>query len=86
MLVSASDKVHNATAILLDFRVIGDEVWTRFNRDAGKSGVVGYYRGLVHAYRETGFHSRLIDELDRVVSTLEDETGVRAVWPPGPHA
>jgi GTP pyrophosphokinase len=82
ILVSASDKLHNATAVLTDFREIGDELWPRFNRDAGKSGVIGYYRGLVTAYRATRHHPRLIRDLDRVVSTIEHEAGHAGVWPP----
>lgn len=82
VLVSASDKVHNTSAILSDFHVIGHEVWRRFNTDAGMPGVIGYYRGLVGAYRATQHHARLIDELDRVVSALESAAGHRGVWPP----
>lgn len=82
VLVSASDKVHNAGAILSDFHVIGHDVWRRFNADAGMRGVIGYYRGLVGAYRATAHHPRLVDELDRVVSALETAAGHRGTWPP----
>jgi GTP pyrophosphokinase len=44
-LVSASDKVHNARAILHNLREDGDEIWTRFN--GGKEGTLWYYRSLV---------------------------------------
>ena len=54
VLVSASDKLHNANAILNDFRRIGDEVFERFKADAGKQVVVGYYRGLTNAYHAAG--------------------------------
>ena len=46
VLVSASDKLHNARAILTDFLEIRDNLWSRFNKEAGKAGVIGYYRGL----------------------------------------
>jgi GTP pyrophosphokinase len=85
LLVSASDKLHNAGAILSDLRVIGDEVWRRFSRDAGKPGVIGYYRGLVIAFRATGRHPRLVDELDATVTAIETATGVRGVWPAHPR-
>jgi len=81
VLVSASDKLHNATAILSDFRRIGDTVFERFNADAGKNGVIGYYRGLVEAYPITGQHPLLVAELDRAVSALERDAGVKGVWP-----
>ncbi|HXE79925.1 MAG TPA: HD domain-containing protein [Vicinamibacterales bacterium] len=90
ILVSAADKLHNARAILADFRTSGDAVFSRFNRDAGKAGTIGYYRGLVEAYEarlqqpespRTGRIRTLIRELDVAVSTLEQEAGLRGVWP-----
>lgn len=68
-LVSASDKLHNARAILGDYRELGDSLWARFN--AGKEGVLWYYRSLVQVFRATGTTPGLIDELDRGVSELE---------------
>ena len=80
-LVSASDKLHNARAILSDYREIGDQLWTRFDADAGKAGVIGYYRGLVAAYETAGHHKRLVRELDALVTLIELETGCPGVWP-----
>jgi (p)ppGpp synthase/HD superfamily hydrolase len=71
-LVSASDKLHNAQAIVHNLREEGDEVWERFN--AGKDGALWYYRSLVTAFREHG-SSALIDELDRVVTEMERLAG-----------
>lgn len=67
-LVSASDKLHNARAILSDFREIGDALWSRFR--GGKEGTLWYYRALVEAFRKAGT-TPLVEELDRVVSELE---------------
>lgn len=67
-LVSAADKLHNARAILADYRVLGDALWTRFN--GGKAGTLWYYRSLVGAFRARGT-TALIEELDRVVSEIE---------------
>ena len=47
-LVSASDKLHNARAILRDYRVHGEELWGRFT--GGKEGTLWYYRSLVNAF------------------------------------
>ncbi|MFB3855214.1 MAG: HD domain-containing protein [Vicinamibacterales bacterium] len=83
--VSASDKLHNARAILRDFKVVGDAVWPRF-RDAPepkRESVVGYYRGLVQAFGASGHHPRLIAELESVVSEIEAATGVTGRWPLG---
>ncbi|MBA3963241.1 MAG: HD domain-containing protein [Chthoniobacterales bacterium] len=68
-LVSASDKLHNCRAIVHNFREVGDEVWSRFK--AGKEGCLWYYRALVTAFRAHG-ESELIDELDRVVTEMEN--------------
>ena len=81
LLVSASDKLHNAGAILSDFRDIGDRLWKRFNPEAGRDGTIGYYRGLVSAYKAAGHHQRLVGELDTVVIQIERETGHKGVWP-----
>ena len=66
-LVSASDKLHNAQAIVHNLREDGAEVWARFK--GGKEGTLWYYRSLVTAFREHG-ESALIDELDRVVTEM----------------
>ena len=71
-LVSASDKLHNARAIVHNLREDGDEVWSRFK--AGKEGALWYYRALVTAFREHG-KDALVDELDRVVSKMEKLAG-----------
>jgi len=68
-LVSAADKLHNATAILNDYKLVGDEVWKRFK--GGKEGTIWYYRSLVDEYR-TNMSGPLIDELERVVKELVD--------------
>jgi (p)ppGpp synthase/HD superfamily hydrolase len=67
-LVSAADKLHNARAILADYRALGEALWQRFN--GGKEGTLWYYRALVDALRAAGT-TPLIEELDRVVSELE---------------
>lgn len=66
-LVSASDKLDNARAILADYRVHGEALWKRFH--GGREGTLWYYRELVKAFREGG-NNNLIEELDRVVSEL----------------
>ena len=81
LLVSACDKLHNASAVLSDYREIGNRVWARFDKEAGKDGTIGYYRGLVTAYQRTSKHPRLIRELDAVVAQIEVEAGHLGVWP-----
>jgi GTP pyrophosphokinase len=71
-LVSASDKLHNARAIVADLRVQGEALWPRFS--GGKAGSLWYYRALVVAFRERAGGDamlRLVAELDRTVSEME---------------
>lgn len=69
-LVSASDKLHNARAILFDYRVLSEDLWQRFT--GSREGTLWYYRALVEAYKAHG-PSPLIDELDRTVAEIENE-------------
>ena len=75
-LVSAADKLHNATTILRDYYRFGEQLWGRFN--GGKEGTLWYYRSLVEAFSGAGEHP-LISELDRVVSQIEAAVSVAAV-------
>ena len=82
LLVSASDKLHNASAILWDFWAIGKRLWDRFNPAAGKEGTIGYCRGLVAVYRASGQHVRLADELDATVAAhLSRSPDIQAFGP-----
>jgi (p)ppGpp synthase/HD superfamily hydrolase len=67
-LVSAADKLHNARAILADYRTLGEPLWKRFT--GGKEGTLWYYRTLVEAYQQAG-PSALAGELGRVVAEIE---------------
>jgi (p)ppGpp synthase/HD superfamily hydrolase len=70
LLVSASDKLHNARSIVRDLRAIGEDLWKRFN--APKDQTLWYYRSLVTFYRSNPEHTpALIDELDRTVTEME---------------
>jgi (p)ppGpp synthase/HD superfamily hydrolase len=67
--VSLADKLHNARAILSDFREIGDELWARFS--ASREQTLWYYRALVTAFRDAGADGPMLRELDRVVTEIE---------------
>jgi (p)ppGpp synthase/HD superfamily hydrolase len=70
LLVSLADKLDNARALLADYREHRDSLWARFNPDADQ---LWYYRAVVVKFREIEtFDSPLEDELDRVVTALED--------------
>lgn len=72
LLVSMADKLHNSSAILLDFRRIGPDVFDRFS--ATREEVLWYYRALAKAFEARGLEGEarlLLDELVRVVDDLE---------------
>jgi (p)ppGpp synthase/HD superfamily hydrolase len=68
LLVSLADKLHNARAILADYRKIGEALWERFQ--GGREGTLWYYGALVGAFSEREDHPGLLDELRRVVAEL----------------
>lgn len=74
-LVSAADKLYNAQSILKDYRQMGDEIWQRFT--GKKEGTLWYYRSLVNAFRQVDA-TPLIEELDRVVSQLEQLVNINS--------
>lgn len=68
LIVSSADKLHNARAILADYREVGEGLWGRFR--GGRDGTLWYYRALVEAYKEVGA-SAVIEEFERVVEEIE---------------
>jgi (p)ppGpp synthase/HD superfamily hydrolase len=77
-LVSCCDKLHNARAILRDYLEHGEKLFARFNQDAGKSGVLWYYRALADAFTRLG--AAPAKELAVVVEELErvSESGMQS--------
>jgi (p)ppGpp synthase/HD superfamily hydrolase len=70
ILVSLADKLHNAHAILRDFRAHGDELWQRFNvKDPQQH--LWYYRSLLDVYSKR-VDNWMVDELREVIDALED--------------
>ena len=69
--VSLADKVHNARAILADYRMLGDRLWARFNAP-GAEGVLWYYGELAAAYqrRAAELDRSLLAELHRTIGEL----------------
>jgi (p)ppGpp synthase/HD superfamily hydrolase len=67
LLVSLSDKIHNAGSILRDYRQIGEPLWERFN--GKREGTLWYYTELAHTFA-TQSPGPLADELTSIVRTL----------------
>ncbi|MGB0889108.1 MAG: HD domain-containing protein [Solirubrobacterales bacterium] len=76
LLVSLADKLHNARAVLLDHRQIGDEIWQRFK--AGREQQLWYYGELEAAFSaradELGpLAAPKLDDFSRVIDELRGE-------------
>jgi (p)ppGpp synthase/HD superfamily hydrolase len=67
-LVSAADKLHNARAIVADYREVGESVWARFS--GGREGTLWYYRTLLQEFLRHK-PNRLVRELEITVCELE---------------
>jgi (p)ppGpp synthase/HD superfamily hydrolase len=72
LLVSLSDKVHNARSILRDLRKseIGSAVWGRFTKP--KEDTLWYYREVADAFQSL-LPGQLAEELMEIVIVLENE-------------
>jgi len=70
--VSLADKLFNARAILRDYLLVGDEVWSRFQ--AGRGGQIWYYSQLADRFTEL-LPGRMAVELVEVVDELKRVTG-----------
>jgi len=68
-LISAADKLHNASSIVRDRERIGDAIYERFTPT--REQTLWYYRSVVDALG-TGWSHALLDELRRVVDALHD--------------
>lgn len=73
LLVSLADKVHNAEAILYDYRVLGDRLWARFT--GGLKETRWYYRELAEFFVRA-MPGRLSDRLSRVVAAAMPAVGM----------
>ena len=69
LIVSAADKLHNARAILADYRELGEGLWSRFN--APKQDQLWFYGEMATTLRQTAAPRPLVDELGLVVGELK---------------
>ena len=66
----SADKLYNATTILRDYRLHGDELFSRFNPLAGRDGTVAHYTDLAALFSRRS-SSPMAEELRRVVNELQ---------------
>ena len=74
LLISLSDKVHNARSILRDLRKddVGGKVWSRFS--ASREETLWYYKKLAETFQRV-LPGQLSDELAEIADALEKEPG-----------
>jgi (p)ppGpp synthase/HD superfamily hydrolase len=68
LIISIADKLHNARSMLADYRVLGDELWKRFN--GTRDDELWYYGELVKAFQERLSHP-LVQEFSRTIAELK---------------
>jgi (p)ppGpp synthase/HD superfamily hydrolase len=84
--VSLADKLHNARAILLDYRTHGEGLWDRFKSGQGDS-IRWYYRSLFDAFaaRRDALGERAVPALEELGRTIaEIDRLATATEPAGP--
>jgi (p)ppGpp synthase/HD superfamily hydrolase len=69
LFVYAADKLQNARAILKDYRVRREELWSRFN--GGKEGTLWYYRECLKIFRQRNVNPELVAEVERTLIELD---------------
>jgi (p)ppGpp synthase/HD superfamily hydrolase len=71
--VSLADKLHNARAILLDYRTHGEGLWDRFKSGEGDS-IRWYYRSLFEAFaaRRDALGERAVPALEELGRTIAE--------------
>jgi (p)ppGpp synthase/HD superfamily hydrolase len=73
LLVSCSDKLHNARSIVADLREHGPTTWAKFK--GGRDGSLWYYRTMVEVFNKTDLPQGLVEELRLTVETIEKLAG-----------
>lgn len=76
LLIAGADKLHNARALLADYRKHGEALWRRFN--GGRDGTLWYYEAVTRVLALAGAPQPLVRELTRTVAELHRaaETGM----------
>ncbi len=73
-IVSLADKLHNIRSIYIDYKILGEKLWPRFNV-GNKHGTISYYKELVNAYKKAGFNNKkaeiFLEELEKTVNEIE---------------
>ena len=66
--VALADKLHNARQLLADYRLVGEQVWKRFN--AGKEDQLWFYQEVVETFKAGGAIGFMLRELEETVASI----------------
>lgn len=77
VVVSTSDKIHNVTAVITDYKVMGEGLWQIFSTKSADDQM-WYYRSILAIVKKRGVDpvlssqlEALIDELDAMLAPIE---------------
>ncbi len=71
-LIAAADKLHNVQSMMADLKIIGPELWERFNAPFGEQA--WYYRGVSRAVRGNDLEKHpLFIQLEEAVTAVFGE-------------
>lgn len=74
LLVSAADKLHNARSILVDYLLVGEDLWDRFN--ARPVDVLWYHDAVLDIARSPLSGTRVVEQLELVMAELYRGAGL----------
>ena len=74
LLVSCADKLHNAQAVLEDYRQLGEPLWQRFSAPNPREDTLWFYGALADVFRARG-PVPLTDRFLRTVAELHGISG-----------
>lgn len=69
LLVSSSDKLHNARCLLQEYEKTGEALWDKFS--GGREGTLWYFDSLLSGYEKRSYANNITRELDRTVQRLK---------------
>ncbi len=73
LLICAADKLHNARAIIEDYRQVGDAIWSRFKK--GREEQIKYFKALRDELQRLLGPNNLVEEFGRAIDRIEKECG-----------
>jgi (p)ppGpp synthase/HD superfamily hydrolase len=69
VIVSCADKIHNLMSIIEDYKILGDDLWSRFNSD--KQDQLWWYKSVCAVVKRRLPNLPLIKDYEALISELE---------------